>query len=111
MLAVLVLPVLLVLLALVLVLVVLLVLLLVLVYWISKPLVQSYFSKPDNVVSPTFVDPTALKRTRHQFPSVAESASVYMSLIVPAFNEENRIGEMLKEVSLYHYSFLLCARQ
>lgn len=41
---------------------------------------------------------------RHSFPSVFDAAEKYISLIVPAYNEEDRMQDMLREVTQYEYA-------
>jgi dolichyl-phosphate beta-glucosyltransferase len=42
-----------------------------------------------------FVDPN--NNRKMSFPAIKESSSVYLSVIVPAYNEEERMPIMLKE--------------
>eukprot|EP01101_Sappina_pedata_P000203 TRINITY_DN10206_c0_g1_i1.p1 TRINITY_DN10206_c0_g1~~TRINITY_DN10206_c0_g1_i1.p1 ORF type:complete len:335 (-),score=128.95 TRINITY_DN10206_c0_g1_i1:79-1038(-) len=43
----------------------------------------------------TYLDPTT--NNRHEFSSITENASIYFSVIVPAYNEEERLSVMLDE--------------
>jgi dolichyl-phosphate beta-glucosyltransferase len=47
-----------------------------------------------------FYDPKAEGNTS-SFPTIFEAASVYLSVIVPAYNEEARLGHMLEEALQY----------
>lgn len=46
-----------------------------------------------------FFDPNT--QLSHTFPSIFEPAALYLSLIVPAYNEEDRIEEMLQKTLTY----------
>ncbi|KAF6002421.1 hypothetical protein CCYA_CCYA10G2834 [Cyanidiococcus yangmingshanensis] len=48
-----------------------------------------------------FYDPKAGGENKSPFPTIFEPASVYLSVIVPAYNEEGRLGHMLDEALQY----------
>ena len=59
--------------------------------------------KEANVLTPkekSFVDPTEGGK-RHNFPSLMDKPSVYISLIVPSFKEESRLPRMMDETLVY----------
>jgi len=69
------------------------------IHWFVRPLLEVW-SLPDPVtVSFTFYDPATNKRA--SFPLLFESSSVFVSLIVPAYNEQYRLEDMLNETLKY----------
>jgi len=48
-----------------------------------------------------FIDPTRNSSERIQFPSLHDSPSLYLSVIVPSYNEEERLPIMLNETIEY----------
>ena len=67
------------------------------VLWFLWPVLTAWQTKrtPDHESERTFVDPSSGAKTA--FPSISDAPSVLLSLIVPAYNEEERIPEMLEE--------------
>jgi len=74
-----------------------------LVYWLFKPVLQSLYQKPPTDYEWQFVDPNSnfplLKK--YVFPSLYDKPSLWLSVIVPAYNEEERIDTMLNETVQY----------
>jgi len=68
-------------------------------YWFVKPLLQSIVNLPPTEYAHSFVD--SKTRIRKFFPSVFDSAEVNLSLIVPAYNEEARLEEMMEQTMAY----------
>ena len=87
------------------------------VYWLLRPVVDSFQHIPAVEYIHTFVDPNASVRLapfssprikcfypqepekKQYFPSIMSEPSVSLSLIVPAYQEQARLPVMLEEVS------------
>jgi len=74
-----------------------------LVYWLFNPVLQSLLQKPPTDYEWQYVDPNSDPKLprKYVFPSLYEKGSLYLSIIVPAYNEEERINTMLEETVEY----------
>jgi len=75
----------------------------VLVFWLFKPVFNSMQDMPAVDYEHELVDPTQPTgpEKKFAFPSVFEKPTVNLSLIVPAYNEENRLPSMMNETLNY----------
>jgi len=72
--------------------------LLYLFYWFSKPVFLSFSQKRATLYTHIFLDETG---KRNAFPSLFDPASVNISLIAPAYNEEMRLRDMMRDTMSY----------
>lgn len=68
-------------------------------YWFWTPVRESQSNPPATSYKHKFVDPASGKA--HSFPSLFDGASKYLSVIVPAYNEEERLPIMMEETLGY----------
>lgn len=68
-------------------------------WWASRPVRMSFRNPPATSYRPTFA--TSGSRRRTAFPSLFDDPTVDLSLVVPAYNEEERMGVMLDETLAY----------
>jgi len=68
------------------------------IYWFTKPLTTSLKQKPATDYSHIFYDENG---RRNAFPSVFDPATVHVSLIAPAYNEEFRLRDMMHDTMNY----------
>mmetsp|Transcript_22142 Transcript_22142/g.39239 ORF Transcript_22142/g.39239 Transcript_22142/m.39239 type:complete len:325 (-) Transcript_22142:121-1095(-) len=71
--------------------------------WFFRPIRESFSNPPALSYQPTYIDPKKGDESSSgtAFPSIFDTASVSLSLIIPAYNEEERIEIMLKEAIDY----------
>lgn len=73
-----------------------------LLYWFSIPFVQSSRDPPATSYKHTFASfPADGKTKENAFPLLSDAASLYLSLIVPAYNEEERLSTMMDATMEY----------
>ncbi len=64
--------------------------------WFCNPVIGYYRSPGLLAIPRTYVDPNA-STTTNPFPVIDAPATLYISLIVPAYNEEERLPVMMDE--------------
>ena len=64
--------------------------------WFCNPVIGYYRSPGLLAIPRTYVDPNA-STTTNPFPMIDAPATLYISLIVPAYNEEERLPVMMDE--------------
>ncbi len=67
-----------------------------LLLWLIQPALTLTKATPAHPASFTFIDPHGPPGALIPFPSIEDRPTLYISLIVPAYNEENRLGKMLE---------------
>ena len=72
------------------------------IFWLFQPVIQSYHRKmaADDPSEDRFIDPKNngvdfKTNNRNLFPSLFDEGSIYLSLIVPAYNEYVRLPPMM----------------
>mmetsp|Transcript_11078 Transcript_11078/g.17517 ORF Transcript_11078/g.17517 Transcript_11078/m.17517 type:complete len:306 (-) Transcript_11078:55-972(-) len=68
-------------------------------WWFTTPIRQSFTNTPAGEYKHAFVDPSSGNTTA--FPSLFDEPTVKLSIIVPAYNEEERIKKMLDDTLAY----------